>query len=102
METEIFEIGVSARYAQEHEWVVQAMTGFLSAYFMEDAGFRLKRHLHEPETGTYVWICEAPGEKFMRRLLRRVQADVPAFQVRDSDSGRRYVIDLPDPERAGS
>ena len=95
----VFEIGVSFRYAQEHEWVTQAITGFLSAYFMEDARFRLRRHLHELETGMFVWICEAPGEKFMRRLLRRLQVDLPPFEVyqRDSDSDgpMRHVIDLP-------
>ena len=94
-----FEIGVSFRYVQEHEWVIQAMTGFLSAYFMEDARFRVKRHLHELETGMYVWICEAPGEKFMRRLLKRLQVDIPPFELyqRDSDSDEptRHVIDLP-------
>lgn len=95
----IFEIGVSFRYAQEHEWVMQAITGFLSAYFMEDAGFRLKRHLHEFETGMDVWICEAPGEKFMRRLLKRLQVDLPPFELyrrdSDSDAPKRHVIDLP-------
>ncbi len=95
----IFEIGVSFRYAQEHEWVMQAITGFLSAYFMEDARFRLKRHLHELETGMYVWICEAPGEKFMRRLLKRLQVDLPPFELyrrdSDSDAPMRQVIDLP-------
>ena len=95
----IFEIGVSFRYAQEHEWVMQAMTGFLSAYFMEDARFRLKRHLHELETGMYVWVCEAPGEKFMRRLMKRLQVDLPPFEVyrrdSDSDAPTRHVIDLP-------
>ncbi len=93
----LFEIGVSFRYAREHEWVIQAITGFLSAYFMEDAGFRLKRHVHELETGMDVWICEAPGDKFMRRLLRRLQVDIPPFELRDSNAGERYVIDLPSP-----
>lgn len=96
---QIFEIGVSFRYAQEHDWVMPAITGFLSAYFMEDPAFRLKRHLHELETGMYVWICEAPGEKFMRRLFKRLQVDIPPFELyrRDSDAGgpTRHVIDLP-------
>ena len=95
----LFEIGVSYRYAQEHAWVVQAITGFLSAYFMEDARFRMKRHLHELETGMYVWICEAPGENFIRRLFKRLQVDVPPFALyqRDSDVEHsiRHVIDLP-------
>lgn len=95
----IFEIGVSYRYAQEHEWVVQAITGFLSAYFMEDARFRMKRHLHELETGMYIWICEAPGENFMRRLLKRLQVDIPPFELYRREAGletpMRQVIDLP-------
>lgn len=96
---EIFEIGVSFRFAQEHDWVVHAITGFLSAYFMEDPRFRLKRHQHELETGMYVWTCEAPGEKFMRRLLKRLQVDIPPFELYEREScpeGRhRQVIDLP-------
>ena len=98
---QLFEIGVSFRYAQEHDWVMTAITGFLSAYFMEDPAFRLKRHLHELETGMYVWICEAPGEKFMRRLFKRLQVDIPPFELykRDSDADgpTRHVIDLPSP-----
>ena len=96
---EVHEIGVSYRYAQEHEWVVHAITGFLSAYFMEDPRFRLKRHLHELETGMDVWICEAPGEKFMRRLLRRLQVDIPPFELHQRDSTStsqvRHIIDSP-------
>ena len=39
------ELRLSYRYAKEHAWVVQAVTGFLSAYFMEHPGFRVQRHL---------------------------------------------------------
>lgn len=96
---EVHEIGMSFRYTQEHDWVVHAVTGFLSAYFMEDPRFRMKRHRQELETGMYLWICEAPSEKFMRRLLRRLQVDIPPFELhrRDSESERpiRQVIDLP-------
>ena len=94
-----YEIGVSFRYAQEHGWVVQAITGFLSAYYMEDIRFRVKRHVHELETGMYVWISEAPSEKFMERLLKRLQQDVPPFQLQrremDNHGAVRHVIDLP-------
>ena len=96
---EVYEIGVSFRYVQEHDWVVHAITGFLSAYFMEDASFRLKRHLHELETGMYVWFCEAPGEKFVRRLLKRLQVDIPPFKLYEREGSTeglvRQVIDLP-------
>ena len=96
----VYEIGVSFRYVQEHGWVVHAITGFLSAYFMEDSRFRMKRHLHELETGMYVWICEAPGEKFVRRLLKRLQVDIPPFKLYEregvNEGPARRVIDLPD------
>ena len=105
-----FEIGVSYRYAQEHDWVVHAITGFLSAYYMEDPRFRVVRRVHELETGMFVWICEAPGEKFVRKLLRRLQVDVPEFSILDrvpeGVGSLRIVIDLPElksgsePERA--
>lgn len=95
----VYEIGVSFRYVQEHDWVVHAITGFLSAYFMEDPRFRMKRHLHELETGMYVWICEAPGEKFVRRLLKRLQVDIPPFELYErvaiTEGPVRRVIDLP-------
>ena len=94
----VYEIGVSFRYVQEHDWVVHAITGFLSAYFMEDPRFRMKRHFHELETGMYVWICEAPGERFVRSLLKRLQVDIPPFKLYErggiSEGSVRRVIDL--------
>ncbi len=99
--SEFFEIGVSYRFAQEHQWVVHAITGFLSAYYMEDPRFRLVRRVHELETGMNVWICEAPGEKFVKRLLKRLQVDIPPCRIdpRDSPEGgpARQVIDLVEP-----
>ncbi len=96
---EIHEIEVSFRYTQEHDWVVHAITGFLSAYFMEDPRFCMKRHFHELETGMYVWRCEAPSKKFIRRLLQRLHEDIPPFELctRESSSEEptRHVIDLP-------
>lgn len=95
-----YEIGVSFRYAQEHGWVVHAITGFLSAYYMEDTRFRVKRHVHELETGISVWMCEAPSEKFMQRLLRRLQQDVPPFKLQRREMVNnetvRHVIDVLD------
>jgi len=94
-----FEIGVSYRYAQEHDWVVHAITGFLSAYYMEDPRFRVVRRVHELETGMFVWKCEAPSEKFVRKLLRRLGDDVPVFTILDrvQDEGTlRMVIDVPE------
>ncbi len=101
---EIHEIEVSFRYTQEHDWVVPAITGFLSAYFMEDPRFRVVRRFHELETGMNVWICEAPGEKFVKRLLKRLQVDIPPCRIdtRDSPGGgpARQVIDLVEPNSA--
>ena len=95
-----FEIGVSYRYAQEHDWVVHAITGFLSAYYMEDPRFRVVRRVHELEAGMFVWNCEAPGEKFVRKLLRRLQDDVPDFailnRVQEGEGPLRMIIDLPE------
>ena len=33
------ELGVTRQYAQTHGWVVHALAGWLSAYYMEDPGF---------------------------------------------------------------
>lgn len=99
--SEFFEIAVSYRFAKEHQWVVQAITGFLSAYYMENPQFRLVRRVHELETGMHVWICEAPQEKFIKRLLQRLQVDIPPCRIdaRDSSEGGfpRQVIDLLEP-----
>ena len=55
--------------------------------------------MHELETGMYVWTCEAPGEKFMRRLLKRLQVDIPEFKSYErecvTEAPVRLVIDLP-------
>ena len=46
----------------------------------------------------YVWICEAPGERFVRRLLKRLQVDIPPFKLYErkgiSEGSVRRVIDL--------
>ena len=57
---QVAEIRVSYRYVKEHSWVVQGITGFLSAYFMEKPGFSLQRHFEELETGMHVWVCDIP------------------------------------------
>src|SRR2546427_1269705 len=36
--SQVVELRASYRYVKEHPWVVQAMTGFLSAYFMKKPG----------------------------------------------------------------
>jgi hypothetical protein len=94
----LVELRLSYRYAQEHPWVVQAVTGFLSAYFMEQPSFRVQRHFDELETGMHVWLCEVPGTMNMASLIRRLQADLPPFQTIQPtlETGRpQYVIDCP-------
>jgi hypothetical protein len=97
---QIVELRMSYRYTKQHAWVVQAVNGFLSAYFMEQPGFRVQRHFDELESGMHVWLCEVPATTTMSRLLRRLRADLPAFQHSEVQppAGLRpqYVIDSPD------
>ena len=99
---EVVEIRLTYRYTAEHPWVVQAVSGFLSAYFMEKPGFRVQRHFDELESGMHVWLCEVPAAMKMTRLLKRLKADIPPFrqtEIRSSaDSRAQYVIDSPDPD----
>lgn len=95
----VVELRLTYRYAKEHPWVVHAITGFLSAYFMEHPGFRVQRHVDELESGAHVWLCETPATMKMAALLRRLQADIPPFHSvqSTSESGRmRYEIHCPD------
>lgn len=100
------ELAISYRYAQAHGWVVNAVTGWLSAYYMEDSRFRVSRRYEELETGLHVWLCELDGDVSLTRLLRRLQVDIPPFQVRvqqaDPGGRTRHVIDLPEEARAPS
>ena len=99
-EPQIVELRLSYRYAKQHAWVVQAVTGFLSAYFMEQPGFRVQRHFDELESGMHVWLCEVPAVTTMSRLVRRLRADLPPFQhtaIQASGHARpQYVIDCPE------
>ena len=97
--SQVAELRISYRYAKQHGWVVQAINGFLSAYFMEQPGFRVQRHFQDLESGMHVWLCELPEPTTMSRLLRRLRADVPAFRYTESHpaSGHlQYVIDCAD------
>ena len=92
------EISVSYRFAQEHNWVIQGITGFFSAYFMEKPGFRVLRNYEELETGMHVWLCEIPPNMRVLGLLRRLQLDLPPFKVTErTPKGvapiTRHVID---------
>ncbi|MBS0152318.1 MAG: hypothetical protein JSR31_15400 [Nitrospira sp.] len=93
----VVELRLSYRYIKDHPWVVTAVNGFLSAYFMEQPSFRVQRHFDELESGMHVWICEIPGTMKMTTLLRRLQADIPPCrysQVTTEPTGPpQYVID---------
>ncbi|UVT17751.1 MAG: hypothetical protein H8K04_09575 [Nitrospira sp.] len=98
--TTVTELRLSYRYIKEHPWVVTAVNGFLSAYFMEQPGFRVRRHFDELESGMHVWICEVPSTMKMTTLLRRLQADIPrcrCSQTTIPPTDRiQYVIDSPE------
>lgn len=92
------EISVSYRFAQEHQWVIQGITGFFSAYYMEKPGFQVLRNFEELETGMHVWLCEVPPGMRIPALLKRLQVDLPPFRIteRSTEGGTpitRYVID---------
>ena len=95
----IIELRLSHRYIKEHPWVVPAINGFLSAYFMEQPSFRVQRNFHEPESGMHVWLCEVPGTMNISRLLRRLQADIPPCRYglvpSEQTPHTQYLIDLP-------
>jgi hypothetical protein len=93
------ELRMTHRYVQAHPWVVQAMTGFLSAYFMETPGFRVQRHFEDLESGAHVWLCDAPSNMKIPVLLRRLQDDIPLCrykQIAVNEPARpQYLIDSP-------
>lgn len=97
--TTVVELRVSARFASRNPWVVQAITGFLSAYFMEYPGFRVQRQAHELESGMHVWRCEVPVAMKIPRLLKRLQQDLPPSRTLTPDMQPdpvRYIIDCPE------
>ena len=99
-ETAVVEFKVTRRYLTAHPWVVQAVSGFLSAYYMEQPSFRVQRHFDELETGMHVWLCEVPATMKMATLLRRLKADLPPFHHAGATTGShgqaQYVLDCPD------
>ncbi len=98
-DTTTTEIRLSRRYIKDHPWVVTAINGFLSAYFMEQPGFRVQRHFDELESGMHVWLCEVPGTMKMSVLLRRLQADIPpcrySLAAMEETPHPQYLIDTP-------
>lgn len=97
---QVVELRISYRYATAHPWVVQAIGGFLSAYFMEYPGFRVQRHIEELESGTHLWVCEVPPNMKVLRLLKRLKEDIPPCHdqqiATDPPARPRYLIDCPE------
>jgi hypothetical protein len=91
------ELRITYRYAKEHPWVVQAVTGFLSAYFMAKPGFRIQRHFDELESGMHVWICDVPSNMKVLFLLKRLQEDIPPCRysqaATEAPTRPQYLID---------
>ena len=91
------ELRVSYRYLKEHPWVIQGITGFLSAYFMAKPDFRLQRHKEDLVTGMHVWICETPANMNIFALLKRLQFDIPPCHISQVPSSPdlppQYLID---------
>src|SRR2546422_11530870 len=87
---QVVELRASYRYVKEHPWVVQATTGFLSAYFMEKPEFRVQQNFVELESGNVL------------ALLKRLQADIPPCHYKRTEMGPparpHYVIDCPETE----
>ncbi|MCA9472938.1 MAG: hypothetical protein MRJ96_16375 [Nitrospirales bacterium] len=99
-ESSLVEICLSYRYSQEHPWVVQGITGFLSAYYMEQPDFHVRRHYDELETGRHIWVCDVPDAMNIRHLLKRLQCDLPPSAVSQgtllAKQPIRYLIDMPE------
>ena len=97
----VTELRLSYRYIKANPWVVTAVNGFLSAYFMEQPSFRVQRHFDELESGMHVWLCDVPATMTMERLLRRLKADIPPCQHTVTSSPPaahpQYLIDCQDP-----
>ena len=98
--SQVVELRLSYRYVTANPWVVQAMGGFLSAYFMEQPEFRVQRHIEELESGMHVWVCDVPSTMNVLLLLRRLKKDLPPFHCAETDrvspAPPRYVIDCPE------
>jgi hypothetical protein len=96
--TQHVEVAVSHRFAREHGWVVNAISGFLSAYYMEDPRFRLARRYDELDTGAIVWLCQIETDMPIKRLIKRLSRDLPESRVAEcknvSNGMIRYVIDV--------
>ena len=103
---QVVELRLSYRYATQHPWVVQAVTGFLSAYFMEKPGFCVHEHFVELESGMHVWVCDIPSGMKVLSLVKRLKEDLPPSHCTETEgtppARPQYVIDSPEAEPAGA
>src|SRR5207245_10664917 len=103
---QVVELRASYRYVKEHPWVVQALTGFLSAYFMENPEFRVQQHFVELESGMHVWVCDIPPNMKVRSVLMRLQADIHPCPYTQYETGRSarmpYFMNCPRSELQSS
>ena len=97
---QVVELRLTYRYIKDHPWTVQAINGFLSAYFMEKPDFSVQRHYDDLESGMHVWICDIPANMKVTVLLRRLQADIPPYRyfqpAVEPPARPQYVIDSPE------
>ena len=97
---QVVELRLTYRYIKDHPWTVQAINGFLSAYFMEKPDFAVQRHYDDLESGMHVWICDIPANMKVTVLLRRLQADIPPCRycqpAVEPPARPQYVIDSPE------
>jgi hypothetical protein len=98
-DAQLIELAVTPAFAASHGWVVQGITGFLSAYYMEDPRFRVLRRSHDPVTGLYVWQCRMDSGMTLARLVKRLRQDIPPCRtIEETPLGRpaRVLLDVPD------
>jgi len=100
--SQVVELRLRYRYVKEYPWVVQAITGFLSAYFMEKPEFRVQQHFVELESGMHVWVCDIPSNMKVPALLKRLQADLPPCRYTQTETDPparpQFLIDCPETE----
>jgi hypothetical protein len=92
---QVVELLISYRYAIAHPWVIQAIGGFLSAYFMEHPGFRVTIWKNWRPASL---ICEVPPGMKVLRLEATEGGYSPCNAHRSprTTCAPRYLIDCPE------
>src|SRR5438046_2606211 len=67
--------------------------------YLIERGKPVNPTLAQSESGMHVWVCDIPPNMKMRSLLKRLQADLPPCQYKqtetDAPARPQYVIDCP-------